>query len=204
MFYITVLCCLLCTLSSSVSSASDRPLYKDRNAPIEKRVEDLLGRMTLHEKVLQLQNRDAGPGGDDIPARFKGESVGTIHDMWHNTVECAVIYRDIQRYMSDSTRLGIPVLTCVEGIQGIIQNGATLFPHSIAQGSTFNPELIEKMTDAAGDEAEVMGIHQIMSPVLDIARELRWGRVEETLPEVARQARLLGIPADEILEHLNI
>ena len=103
--------------------------------------------------------------------------------MQHNAEECAIILRDIQQYMADSTRLGIPVLTGAEGIQGILQNGSTLFPHAIAQGSTFNPSLIEKMTDAAGAEAEVMGIHQILSPVLDITRELRWGRVEESFGE---------------------
>lgn len=65
----------------------------------------------------------------------------------------------------------------------MLQNGATLFPHSIAQGSTFNPALIERMTDACGREAAAMGLHQILSPVLDIARELRWGRIEETFGE---------------------
>ena len=190
-FFVWATCCLI--LFSTLSArAEKKPLYKDKNAPIEKRVEDLLSRMTLHEKVLQLQNREAG-GGNDIPSRFNGESVGTIHEMGHNAEECAVILRDIQKYMSDSTRLGIPVLTGAEGIQGIIQNGSTLFPHSIAQGSTFNPELIEKMTDAAGAEAEAMGIHQILSPVLDITRELRWGRVEETFGEDPYLIAQMGI-----------
>ena len=190
-FFVWATCCLI--LFSTLSArAEKKPLYKDKNAPIEKRVEDLLSRMTLHEKVLQLQNREAGRG-NDIPSRFNGESVGTIHEMGHNAEECAVILRDIQKYMSDSTRLGIPVLTGAEGIQGIIQNGSTLFPHSIAQGSTFNPELIEKMTDAAGAEAEAMGIHQILSPVLDITRELRWGRVEETFGEDPYLIAQMGI-----------
>ena len=190
-FFVWATCCLI--LFSTLSArAEKKPLYKDKNAPIEKRVEDLLSRMTLHEKVLQLQNREAGRG-NDIPSRFNGESVGTIHEMGHNAEECAVILRDIQKYMSDSTRLGIPVLAGAEGIQGIIQNGSTLFPHSIAQGSTFNPELIEKMTDAAGAEAEAMGIHQILSPVLDITRELRWGRVEETFGEDPYLIAQMGI-----------
>ena len=132
-------------------------------------------------------------GGVEIPSRFNGESVGTIHEMGHNAEECAIILRDIQQYMSDSTRLGIPVLTCVEGIQGVLQDGSTLFPHSIAQGSTFNPELIEKMTDAAGAEAAAMGLHQILSPVLEVARELRWGRVEETFGEDPYLVAQMGI-----------
>ena len=191
--FASALCCLFCTATVTVSSAEEKPLYKDKNAPIEKRVEDLLGRMTLHEKVLQLQNREAGRGGVEIPSRFNGESVGTIHEMGHNAEECAIILRDIQQYMSDSTRLSIPVLTCVEGIQGVLQDGSTLFPHSIAQGSTFNPELIEKMTDAAGAEAAAMGLHQILSPVLEVARELRWGRVEETFGEDPYLVAQMGI-----------
>ena len=174
-------CCLLGSILPL--KAEKRPLYKNPKAPIEQRVEDLLGRMTLREKVLQLQNREAGHGSDDIGRRFHGESVGTIHEMGHDVLECARIVTEVQKYMLDSTRLSIPVLTGVEGIQGVLQNGATLFPHSIAQGSTFNPELIEKMTDAAGSEAQAMGFHQVLSPVLDIARELRWGRVEETYGE---------------------
>ena len=97
--------------------------------------------------------------------------------------DCAVMYKELQHYMRTKTRLGIPLLTSAEGIQGIIQNNCTLFPHALAQGSTFNPELIQQMTEAAGEEAKAIGIHQILSPVFDIARELRWGRIEETYGE---------------------
>lgn len=75
--------------------------------------------------------------------------------------------------MADSTRLGIPALTSVEGIHGLIQNGCTIFPQAIALGATFNPSLVEKMTEAEAREARAMGIAQLLSPVLDIARELR-------------------------------
>lgn len=173
---LTMLCCL------GGSATGKQPLYKDRNAPTEQRVDDLLSRMTLHEKVLQLQNREAGKLGE-LESRFHGESVGTVHEMGHNAVECQRIIADLQEYMRCETRLGIPALTCVEGIQGVLQNGATLFPHAIAQGSTFNPALVERMTEACGREAAAMGLHQILSPVLDIARELRWGRIEETFGE---------------------
>ena len=79
--------------------------------------------------------------------------------------------------------MGIPALTCVEGIQGILQDSCTIFPHALAQGSTFNPDLIRRMTAACADEAKALGLRQVLSPVLDIARELRWGRVEETYGE---------------------
>lgn len=170
------------TATAWAGETEERPLYKDSLAPIESRVEDLLRRMTLHEKTLQLQNKPVGRI-DEIESIFQGQSYGCTHEMGKTAEECAGIYNELQKYMLTKTRLGIPILTAVEGIQGILQNNSTLFPHSIAQGSTFNPELIERMTDAAGKEAAAMGIHQVLSPVFDIARELRWGRVEETYGE---------------------
>ena len=135
---------------SSLAWAGDAPpLYKDRTAPIEKRVDDLMSRMTLHEKVLQLQNRASGRL-DEIDRIFLGESYGTTHEMSMSAYDCAVMYKELQHYMRTKTRLGIPLLTSAEGIQGIIQNNCTLFPHALSQGSTFNPELIQQMTEAAG------------------------------------------------------
>ena len=165
-----------------VWGTNDKPLYKNPDAPIENRVEDLLRRMTLQEKVLQLQNKPVGRI-DEIERVFGGQSYGCTHEMGQTAEECARIYNELQNYMLTKTRLGIPILTAVEGIQGILQNNSTLFPHAVAQGSTFNPGLIERMTEAAGAEAATMGIHQVLSPVFDIARELRWGRVEETYGE---------------------
>lgn len=181
---IIILSTLLLTygISAAVGQQLDTALYKNKKAPVPARVEDLLKRMTLREKVLQLQNRGAGRT-DEIANIFKGESFGCTHEMSMNAQDCANMYQELQTYMLKKTRLGIPVLTAVEGIEGILQNNCTIFPHELAQGSTFNPALIRKMTTAAGEEAQVIGIHQILSPVLDIARELRWGRVEETFGE---------------------
>lgn len=172
----------LVSLSNPVFAGSGKPVYKDKSATIEQRVNDLMSRMTLHEKVLQLQNRASGKY-DEIDRIFAGESYGTTHEMGMSGYDCAVMYKELQNYMRTKTRLGIPILTSAEGIQGIIQNNCTLFPHALAQGSTFNPALIQQMTEAAGEEAKVIGIHEILSPVLDIARELRWGRIEETFGE---------------------
>ena len=173
--------CLL-TLSGQAVGKTEVPPYKNKSLSIEKRVDDLMGRMTLREKVLQLQNRGAGRL-DEIDRIFNGESFGCTHEMGTTAAECATMYKELQQYMLTKTRLGIPIITSAEGIQGILQNNCTLFPHALAQGSTFNPALIQRMTEAAGEEAKVIGIHQILSPVLDIARELRWGRVEETFGE---------------------
>lgn len=155
-------------------------LYLNREAPIEQRVEDLLGRMTLQEKVNQLQNRYAGDNFGDYVGL---DGIGTVHEMNLSAEECAYRYRAMQSYARQESRLGIPVLTCAEGIQGIIQNGCTLYPHALAQGATWNRGLISQMTYAAGNEAVQIGIHQILSPVLDLGRELRWGRIEETFGE---------------------
>jgi beta-glucosidase len=177
--------CLLLVAATSFSAPPkdpDKPLYKDKTATVKDRVEDLVKRMTLKEKIQQLQNRASGRA-DEIENIFKGESYGCTHEMSMKAADCADMYQKLQTYMLTKTRLGIPILTAAEGIEGILQNGSTIYPQALAQGSTFNPILIRKMTGAAGEEAKVMGIHQILSPVLDIARELRWGRVEETYGE---------------------
>lgn len=163
-------------------AAEEKPKYKDASAPIAERVEDLLRRMTLREKVLQLQNNSTS----DIEAienTYKDESYGSAHEMSKSAEEAARLFNRMQEHMLTKTRLGIPMLTTVEGIHGILQNGCTIFPQAIAQGATFNPELIYRTTEAEAKEARVMGIRQLLSPVLDIARELRWGRVEETFGE---------------------
>lgn len=158
------------------------PLYKNSKAPIDARVEDLLSRMTLEEKVMQMQNIPTGKL-HEIANRFGENSYGSTHDMDHNAYDAAVIYKTLAEHLEKNNRWGIPMINCCEGIQGLLQNGCTLFPHAIAQASTWNPALIEEMTSACGREARAIGIRQVLSPVLDVARELRWGRVEETYGE---------------------
>ncbi|MBD5210587.1 MAG: glycosyl hydrolase [Bacteroidales bacterium] len=166
----------------TLAATAGGPLYKNPKAPIDARVEDLLSRMTLEEKVKQMQNNPTGKA-HEIADRFKGDSYGTTHEMDCNAYDAAVIYKTLGEHVKKNNRLGIPIINCAEGIQGILQNGCTLFPHAIAQSTTWNPELIEEMTAACGREARAIGIRQVLSPVLDIARELRWGRIEETFGE---------------------
>lgn len=165
-----------------VSAAAAGPLYKNSKAPIDARVEDLLSRLTLEEKVMQMQNIPTGEV-HEIPGRFGENSYGTTHEMGHNAYDAAVIYKTLADYVEKNNRWGIPLINCCEGIQGILQNGCTLFPHAIAQSTTWNPALVEEMTAACAREARAIGIRQVLSPVLDVARELRWGRVEETYGE---------------------
>ena len=162
--------------------AKKKPVYKDPKAPIEERVEDLLRRMTLAEKCAQVQNRFIN-SIEDIHPTFEGKGFGTVYNLYEDVADYKVIMDSVQRYMVNSTRLGIPAIITEEGIQGIIVDSCTIFPHSIAQGSTFNPELIGRMASACADEAEYLGIRQVLSPVFDIPRDLRWGRVEETYGE---------------------
>lgn len=171
---------------------SKKPVYKNKKASIDARVDDLLNRMTLEEKVRQMENKASGKL-DEIEKIFEGESYGTTHEMGMTAKECGEMYYALQKYMLNETRLGIPLLTAAEGIQGILQNGCTIFPHSIALGSTFNPTLMQRMTEAAGEEAKVIGIRQVLSPVLDIARDLRWGRIEETFGEDPYLIARMGI-----------
>ena len=165
-----------------VATAAAGPLYKNSKAPIDARVEDLLSRMTLEEKVMQMQNIPTGKL-NEIADRFGENSYGSTHDMDHNAYDAAVIFKTLAEHLEKNNRWGIPMINCCEGIQGLLQNGCTLFPHAIAQASTWNPALIEEMTSACGREARAIGIRQVLSPVLDVARELRWGRVEETYGE---------------------
>lgn len=113
-FTILALC-----LSVSTVQADDKPIYKDPNAPIENRVEDLLRRMTLREKVLQLQNRCTSDI-NNIQGAYNGESMGSAHEMNISAQQAADLYQKIHEYMATQTRLGIPVLTSVEGIHGIL------------------------------------------------------------------------------------
>lgn len=176
-------CLWIAALCLSVAVyAEDKPRYKDASLPIEERVEDLLRRMTLREKCLQLQNNSTNDI-NAIESTYKGESTGSVHEMSKSAKEAAELFEKMQRYLITETRLGIPALTTVEGISGVLQNGCTIFPQAIAQGATFNPDLVEEMGRAIAREARVIGVRQLLCPVLDIARELRWGRVEETFGE---------------------
>lgn len=176
----TLLCLLI--LSSLMAYGKKMPPYKDSTLPVKERVADLMSRMTLSEKTAQLRNNSTSDR-NSFSNTYGNCSPGTVHDMSLNTRDAAILFNEMQHYLADSTRLGIPALTTVEGIHGVLQDGCTVFPQAIAIGSTFHPELVEKMTGAIAEEAKAMGIRQLLSPVLDLARELRWGRVEETYGE---------------------
>lgn len=156
---------------------AETPLYLDSSASVDERVEDLLSRMTLHEKVIQMQNNSTNKP-EEFARWYGTDGVGSYHDMSLSARDAAMVIDSLQRYLRLHTRLGIPALVTAEGVQGVIQNGCTVFPVSLAVGATFNTGLMYRMAAATAEEAKAIGIYQFLSPVLDLARELRWGRVE--------------------------
>lgn len=152
-------------------------LYKDPAAPIEARVDDLLRRMTLEEKVQQMSMTGLG----DFPG---SAAVYGVCDSPFEGVE-KVVEQSLRakRHAREQSRLGIPPIQIAECLHGLLAYGATIFPQAIAQGSTWNPELIEKMASAIAEEASACGVDQALSPLFDIIRDPRYGRNEECFAE---------------------
>ncbi|WP_161540826.1 glycoside hydrolase family 3 N-terminal domain-containing protein [Rhodothermus marinus] len=177
------------------AAAQERPAYLDPTLPIEVRVEDLLGRMTLEEKVAQMlsmwqtkrlivdeQNRF---DPSRAPEWFK-LGIGRIErpsEYFQTAREAAAFTNAIQRWVKENTRLGIPVLFHEEALHGIQAAEATSYPQAIALASTWNPALVERVYGRIAREVRARGVHQVLAPVVDVGREPRWGRIEETFGE---------------------
>lgn len=161
--------------------------YRDVRLSVEARTEDLLGRMTLAEKVGQMMQGDG-----------RGELKPLIVEQHHGSLLHILNHRlDEAMDLAGRTRLGIPLLIGEDGIHGhSFHAGATIFPTQLGMASTWNPELLERMARAAAREMACTGMHWTFSPVLCIARDLRWGRVGETFGE---DGRLIGIMAEALI-----
>ncbi len=184
------------------------PDYKNPALPIELRVEDLLARMTLEEKVAQLISffsRDTNAfdeKGDFISVQdtaILNRGVGTFNSrgLWRmqSPRKRALCMNGIQKYMIEKTRLGIPVLTFNEALHGLMVPGATSFPQAIALGSTWDTTLVEQVFAVAALEGRSRGTRQVLSPVVDLARDPRWGRTEECYSEDPYLVSRLGMAA---------
>lgn len=200
----------------AVSARAQQPLYKNAKAPIEDRVNDLLGRMAVNEKVGQLlcplgwpmyTKSDKGKVGisDTYIKRMTQMPIGSFWavlraDPWTqktlttglNPKLAAEALNALQKYAVEKTRLGIPILFAEEAPHGHMAIGATVFPTALSQASTFDEELIQKMGEAIGLEVRAQGAHVGYGPVLDIAREPRWSRMEETFGEDPVLTGILG------------
>ncbi|PTQ96641.1 beta-glucosidase [Mucilaginibacter yixingensis] len=189
----TILSLCISTLSVNISYAQiarQQAAYQNPKLSIDARVKDLLQRMTLEEKIAQMrhihsEHFDKSQRVDFAKLNSNNThlSYGCVENLSLSSVGYAKAIYHLQRFMRDSTRLGIPVIPEIEGLHGVVQDGATIYPQSIALASTFNPQLVTGMTDQIGSLVNRMGVKQVLSPVLDLARELRWGRVEETYGE---------------------
>ena len=177
--------CFLVAIAASAISAQE-PLYKDPSAPVEQRVEDLLSRMTLSEKLEQISMCSLG----EYPSA--GATYGVCHSPFVSVEEVARQSAAAKKYAFEGTRLGIPPFQIAECLHGLLSYGATIFPQSIAQGSTWNPSLVREMAEAIAEEASSVGVDQALSPVFDLIRDPRYGRNEECYSEDPLLAGTMG------------
>lgn len=190
---------------SNTTQGQEKPDYKDPELPVERRVDDLLGRMTLEEKVAQLVSiwNDKGALLDEegrfAPAKAAVEiphglghfsrpadhfELGSQGEVPSRTpAETVELVNALQRFLVEETRLGIPALMHEEGLHGFAARWATHFPQAIALASTWDPALVEEVYAVAAREIRVRGAHLVLTPVVDVARDPRWGRIEETYGE---------------------
>lgn len=170
--------------------------YRNAALPTDQRIRDLLARMTLEEKFWQLY---MSPGSrDDSTHDYSngafGLQVGVDPSDRSSDIARAHAERinAIQRYFVDSTRLGIPIILFDEALHGLMREDAIVFPQAIAQAATFDSALVGRMNAAVARAVRSRGIRQVLSPVVNIASDVRWGRVEETYGEDVRLTGIMG------------
>jgi len=186
--------------------------YKNPALPIEQRLDDLLARMSLEEKVAQLQTcegedplawNDEGDfvAGTDAAKLQIGAGAYFNFPAFKKTgfdippTDFARRLNSLQRFMAQRTRLGIPVFFFGEALHGFMAPGATSFPQAIALGSTWDTDLVEQVFTVAALDASARGTRQVLSPVLDLARDPRWGRTEECYGEDPYLVSRIGLAA---------
>lgn len=209
--------------ASSVSAEAPTPLYKRADAPVQDRVRDLLGRMTLEEKVAQLQSNSTMPnvpgvavgpapasgvvqGGkinEAVARRALGQGMGAFNIIAFGKLSALQRVTQsnlIQDWVLKNTRLGIPVIFQGEALHGAVIGGATAYPQAIGLGATWDPALIRRMFATVGQESRASGVSQVLAPVFDLARDPRFGRVEEMYSEDPCLAGEMGAAAVEGLQ----
>jgi len=183
------------------------PLYKDKTKSFEDRVEDLLSRMSLPEKVAQLQcirsQKSEFICEDDNSidlerlAEFLSNGIGQIGRLSENqnAKQMAIATNQIQKCLVGNTSWGIPAMLHEEGLHGMMADQCISFPQPIAVACSWNPELAQKTYEHTARELRVRGSHHVFTPVLDVARDARWGRVEETFGEDPYLVSEMGLAA---------
>ena len=195
----------------ALAAAAKAP-YKDPSLPVEKRVDDLLGRMTLDEKIMQMQctwqkkteiqdakgefsaakAKQVYPNGLGMIGRPSDRQLGQAAGAGdtgatpnRNALETATYTNAAQKWAIEQTRLGIPILMHEEALHGYVARDATSFPQAIGLASSFDTELTRQIFSVAAREMRARGANLALAPVVDVAREPRWGRIEETYGEDA-------------------
>ena len=182
---------------------SANPIYKDAARSIEERVDDLIGQMTLAEKIAQLGSLwvyellDGTTFSETKAARLMAEGLGQVTRLGGASnvlpTEAAALANRIQKYLIEETRLGVPAVIHEECCSGYMARGATVFPQAIGVASTWEPELVRQMTDVIRAQMRSVGAHHALAPVLDVTRDARWGRVEETFGEDPYLVSRMGV-----------
>ena len=155
--------------------------YRDSNASIDARVNDLISRMTPEEKFWQLFMLAGEFDGD--PDRFHDGVFGLQMSVEADSVDIVARANTIQRHFVEQTRLGIPIIFFAEALHGLVQQKATIFPQAIGLAATFDTSLMHDVARATALECRLKGVRQVLSPVINIATDVRWGRTEETYGE---------------------
>jgi beta-glucosidase len=187
--------------------------YKNPSASLDDRVSDLLSRMTIEEKTAQLIQGDISNWINTTTNAFNNSGLE-----WNFNVRAGQFYvgyamppewisagiKRAQDYLMHNTTLGIPALVQTEGIHGVLYGNATIFNSPIAHACSWDPELIHEMAVAIAKESQAIGINQVFAPVVDLARELRYGRVEETYGEDHFLAGEMGYNYVKGVQSLNV
>lgn len=192
--------------------------YQNKQLPVEVRVKDLLSRMTPEEKFWQLfmipgdldqadpSQYKHGLFGFQVSAGNKGDAGGQM--LRYNTNESAVALAKkinaIQRYFVQQTRLGIPIIPFDEALHGLVREGGTTFPQAIGLAATWDTALMNRVAHAIATETKQRGIRQILSPVINIATDVRWGRTEETYGEDPFLTSAMGVAFVRAFEQKGI
>lgn len=206
-------------LLGTVMISAQKPLYKDPKQSVEARVQDLLKRMTPEEKFWQCfmipGDLDNVPKGQYTHGIFGlqvsagnqgGGAAGQLltYNANEDAEKLARKINAIQKYFVEESRLGIPIIPFDEALHGLMREGATAFPQAIGLAATFNPELMKEVSAAIAKESKLRGIRQILTPVVNLASDVRWGRTEETYGEDPFLTSVMGISFVSSFENQGI
>ncbi len=208
---------LATVLPALYTGAAQGPDYRNASLPIERRVADLLSRMTIEEKAAQMQtlwvrkpqqrrpNGNFGDRGDFSPeeaATVMKHGIGEIARQRERTDarRGATYANAVQKWLKENTRLGIPAMLHDEILHGLMAVGGTNFPTPISLASSWDTELITRIFTAAALETRIRGSHHVLGPNLDLARDPRWGRTEETYGEDPYLVSRMGVAAIKAIQ----